>query len=108
MAEIQRNGSARLVARRGLSADQHVVVGAGYLDVITGPKTFHNLAADIDDIVVHQGWIIIRRKDAQDRAVNSLDGSNGICYLSYGAFANVRVFLTLLTDVVGVSWRNGE
>jgi hypothetical protein len=107
-AELQRCGSYRFLTRRGLTGNQHAVIGPGYLDIVTGGKTFHNLAGDIDDIVVHQGWIIIRRKDAQDRAINSLDGSHGICYLSYGAVSNVKIFLTLLTQVVGVSWRDGE
>jgi len=107
-AELERNGSYRFLTRRGLTGNQYVIVGPGFLDVITGEKTFHNMARDIGDIVLHHGWIIIRRIDAQDRAINSLDGSHGICYLSYGSVSNVKIFLTLLTEVVGVSWRNGE
>lgn len=107
-AELRRNGSYRFLTRRGLSSNQYAVIGPGYLDIVTGERTFHCLAHDIADIVLHQGWIIIRRKDAQDRAINSLDGAHGICYLSYGSVSNVKIFLMLLTQVVGVSWRNSE
>ncbi len=106
--EIQRQRAYRFLTRRGLVSKQHAIIGPGYFDVVTDGKTFHCLAGDIADIVLDSGWIIIRRKDAQDRAINSLDGSHGILYLSYGSVSNVRLFLLLLTQVVGVSWREGE
>ena len=107
LADLQRNGSYRFITRRGLTGKQFAVIGPGYLDILTGDKKFHCQAYDIDDILLHLGWIIIRRKDARDRAFNSLDGANGICYLSYGSVSNVKMFLKLLTQVAGVSWRDG-
>jgi hypothetical protein len=107
-ADLQRKGSYQFITRRGLSANQVAVIAPGRLEVITGEKRFHAAAHDIDDIVVHHGWIIIRRKDAQNRAMQSLDGAHGILYLSYGTVSNAKIFLTLLTQVVGVAWRNGE
>jgi hypothetical protein len=105
-SQLQREGCYRFLTRRGLSAGQYAVIGPGYLDIIIGAKTFHNLASDIADIVLHQGLLIIRRKDAQERSMNSFNGAHGIFGLSYGCVSNVRIFLMLLTEVVGVSWRN--
>jgi len=106
--EIQSRGSTRFVTRRGLSGEQYAVIGRGYLEIVTGEKRFRCDADAIDDILVFQGWIVIRRKDATKRQVQSFDGSHGICYLSYGTVVNVRVFLTLIKNAVGVAWRTGD
>lgn len=107
-AELQRNGSYQFITRPGISGNQHAVIAPRSLEIVTGAKRFHAPADSIDDVIAHHGYIIIRRKDAQQRAVQSLDGTHGICYLSYGAVSNVKIFLTLLTQVVGVPWRQGE
>jgi len=106
LEDIRQSGSYHSQTRRGLIANQHLVVGPGFLDLVTDGKTIHSAANDIADIVVDRGWIIIRRKDAQDRQINSFDGSHGIIRLSYGCVGNVRVVLTLMSEVVGVKWQN--
>lgn len=104
--QLRRDGYCRFLTRRGLSADQHAIVGPGYLTFVTGTKTFRYSVGEIDDILLQQGILTIRRKGAKAHAMNTLDGSQGIITLSYGSVANVRLFLRLITDVVGASWRD--
>ncbi len=108
MAEIQRTGSCRFKTQRGIVTQQHAIVGPGFLEIVTNGKPVRFRTADIDDVVLFQGLIMIRGKNAPQHAINTADGSNGLCYLSYGCVANVKTFLMLLTHVVGIAWRNGE
>src|SRR5262249_35110630 len=56
MDQLQRDGCYRFLTRRGLSADQYAVIGPGYLDILIGNKTFHNLASDINDVMLYHGF----------------------------------------------------
>ena len=111
MTQLRRDGSVQFPVRQGVSAKQVAVIGPGYFDFIVGDKTYHNPAGDIADVVLQMGIIIIRRRDAQYRAMNGANGSyipeSGMFGLHYGRVSNVKLFLTLLKEVAGISWRDG-
>lgn len=108
VAEIQRTGSCRFKTQRGILTQQYAIVGPGFLEIVTNGKPVRFRPADIDDVVLFQGLIMIRAKNAPQQTFNAADGSNGLAYLSYGCVANVKIFLMLLTQVVGIAWRSGE
>jgi hypothetical protein len=103
MADLRRQDSYKFVVNRTIGAKQYAVLGPGFIDVINPNRQFHNLTHEIQSAVLHQGWIIIRRHDARNKAINSLTGEDGIFYLSYRSVSNVRIFLKLLESVVGVA-----
>jgi hypothetical protein len=108
MAELKRQGSVRFLINRSIGNKQYAVLGPGFIDILNPGKQFHNLAHEIQSVTLFQGWIIIRRKDARDKAINSLSGADGIFYLSYGSVSNVRIFLRMLEQVVGVRCQGSD
>ena len=105
MSELQRQGSSRFLVNRALSATQYATLSPGSVELPTAKRPVRLLSHEIADILVFQGLIMIRRHGAKDRGFPSNDGSDGIFRLSYGSVANVKIFLRLLEQVVGVSCR---
>lgn len=102
-AQIERQGSARFCLSRVLGKAQYASVGRGFFEFDYANRRVRLTPSEIESMSIHQGILVIRRIGARDRAIVSRSGEDGIYYLSYGAFANVGLFLHLLEEAAGIT-----